>query len=107
MRRKGMADLGQGWLCRKGHDDGTGHSIRYMNGSGNCVACTRIREATEEWRTRKRTWHQKRTYGITNEEKLRLYREQGGGASVVGSSGKNRGGKTYIQITTTMRTGSL
>jgi len=93
MRRNVMAELGQGWLCGKGHDDGTGHSIRYMNGSGNCVACTRLREATEEWRTRKRTWHQKRTYGITDEEKLRIYQEQGGRCKRCGKQWKEPWGK--------------
>ena len=33
-----MAELGQGWLCRKGHDDGTGHSIRYMRSHKICQA---------------------------------------------------------------------
>jgi hypothetical protein len=30
-----------GALCRRGHDDGTGHSVRYS--SGHCVRCTRDR----------------------------------------------------------------
>lgn len=52
----------QGLVCKNGHDDGTGHSVRYSC-SGNCVECHR------EWKLDHRAPYESRikddTHGVS------------------------------------------
>lgn len=95
----------KGKVCKRGHDDGTGHSLRRER-TRNCIACIAERPRSErqrareherntspEGRARNRRIGWRRHYGITEDQVRALHEAQEGRCAICGRPDADSSGR--------------